>query len=168
MSNTPEQSLAYRPCVGITLINPAGLIWIGTRANVNGQAEGPGSWWQMPQGGIDAGENPQTAAVRELYEETGVRSVEILGQTSEWLAYDLPTNLVPKSWGGRFRGQTQMWIAMRFTGDDSEVNITPPAGHQVEFVSWRWAPAAEVLELIVPFKRDVYARVLAEFSRFTA
>jgi putative (di)nucleoside polyphosphate hydrolase len=156
----------YRPCVGITVINPKGLVWVGRRADSPGEEEGRGTWWQMPQGGIDAGEDPAAAAKRELFEETGMRSVRILGETKGWLRYDLPPELVGKAWGGRYRGQEQKWFAVRFVGDESEINITPPAGHQAEFSEWRWVPISEVTGLIVPFKRDVYLKVVEEFTRF--
>jgi putative (di)nucleoside polyphosphate hydrolase len=156
----------YRPCVGIMVVNRDGKIWIGRRADVPQDAEGPGSWWQMPQGGIDEAEDPAAAALRELREETGIVSVEPLAATTEWLTYDLPPSLVGKAWGGRYRGQQQKWFALRFCGDDSEVRIDPPAGHQREFDAWRWADVGELIPLIVPFKRDVYVKVLAELAPF--
>jgi putative (di)nucleoside polyphosphate hydrolase len=164
MSSTPAPG--YRPCVGITVINAEGLVWVGRRADSAGEEEGRGAWWQMPQGGIDAGEDPTKAALRELFEETGIRSVRILGETEGWLRYDLPPELVGKAWGGRYRGQEQKWFAARFLGNESEINITPPAGHAAEFTQWRWVPVSEVADLIVPFKRDVYLKVVAEFTRF--
>jgi putative (di)nucleoside polyphosphate hydrolase len=159
--------LGYRPCVGLMLINRAGLVWIGCRLDAKGDAEGRGNWWQMPQGGIDDGEAPAEAALRELYEETGVRSAEIIAEHPQWLHYDLPAHLIGKAWGGRFRGQKQKWFALRFTGQDGEVQITPqdPA-HQVEFADWKWARPDELLDLIVPFKREVYAQVLDELGHF--
>lgn len=154
----------YRPCVGITVINREGLVWIGRRADSPGEEEGRGAWWQMPQGGIDAGEDPSKAALRELFEETGMRTVRILGETAGWLRYDLPTELVGKAWGGRYRGQEQKWFAVRFLGEESEIDIVPAAGHQVEFTEWRWVPIAALTGLIVPFKRDVYLQVVEAFT----
>lgn len=156
-------TLPYRPCVGVMLLNAHGLVWIGRRADAPNEAEGPGSWWQMPQGGIDAGEDPAAAALRELKEETGVSSARIIGESRGWHQYDLPPSLIGKAWGGRYRGQTQKWFAVRFTGADSEIDIAPP-GHPIEFDQWRWAPIDEVGALIVPFKRAVYAAVLAELA----
>jgi putative (di)nucleoside polyphosphate hydrolase len=157
-------SLGYRPCVGIMLLNPAGLIWIGCRADFKNEAEGRGAWWQMPQGGIDDGEDPAKAAHRELFEETAIRSARIIREHHGWLNYDLPPDLIGKAWGGRYRGQKQKWFAMRFEGNDSEVSIAPHHGPKAEFVDWRWAPLPEVMDLIVPFKRDVYRTVLADFA----
>ncbi|MFA5898585.1 MAG: RNA pyrophosphohydrolase [Hyphomicrobium sp.] len=154
----------YRPCVGITVINRSGLVWVGRRADSPSEEEGRGAWWQMPQGGIDPGEAPTDAALRELFEETGMRSVRILGDTPGWLRYDLPNHLIGKAWGGRYRGQEQKWFAVRFLGEESEINITPDDGHQVEFTEWRWVPLADVPALIVPFKRDVYVKVAEAFS----
>lgn len=156
--------LGYRPCVGIMLINAQGLVWIGCRADTKNEAEGRGAWWQMPQGGIDANEDPRKAALRELYEETGIRSAEVIAEHPDWIKYDLPRDLVGKAWGGRYRGQTQKWFAMRFLGHDSEVNITPADGHNIEFVDWRWAPLRDVMDVIVPFKRRVYEVVLKDFA----
>ena len=163
-SPVDPSTLGYRPCVGIMLINRAGLVWIGCRADAVNEEEGRGAWWQMPQGGIDENEDPAKAAVRELYEETNIRSVEIIGEHPAWLHYDLPRDLVGKAWGGRYRGQKQKWFAMRFTGDDGEISIVPPAGHNVEFVDWRWAPVSELLDLIVPFNRPVYEIVVPAFA----
>lgn len=153
----------YRPCVGILVFNRAGLVWIGRRAGAPSDAEGPGHWWQMPQGGIDPGEAPEQAALRELAEETGIRSVRIAGETPGWLFYDLPPELQGKAWGGRYRGQKQKWFAVRFFGPESEITLTPAAGHQVEFEAWRWVPIGEVAALVAPFKRDVYEAVVREF-----
>lgn len=157
----------YRPCVGIMVLNRDGMVWIGRRAaSKKNNPNGSGLWWQMPQGGIDKGEDPADAAFRELHEETGIArgSVRIIAETRRWHHYDLPTELIGRKWGGRFRGQAQKWYAMRFSGRDDDVNITPPAPHEVEFDAWRWAKAEELLDLIVPFKRQVYEAVLEEFS----
>lgn len=164
MSAIDPSKLGYRPCVGIVVINAEGLVWIGRRADAPGEAEGPGAWWQMPQGGIDKGEDPAAAALRELTEETGITSVRIIGETEDWLRYDLPAHLVGKAWKGKYRGQEQKWFAMRFEGRESEINITPPDPDAVEFSTWRWAPLPEVEELIVPFKREVYRQVVEAFS----
>ena len=131
-----KSKLPYRPCVGIMLVNRAGLVWVGRRADAPGEAEGPGTWWQLPQGGIDEGEDPAKAALRELAEETSVTSARIIGQTADWHRYDLPPELVGRSWGGRYRGQKQRWFVVRFTGDDREIDISPP-GHPIEFDRWR-------------------------------
>jgi putative (di)nucleoside polyphosphate hydrolase len=156
--------LPYRPCVGIMVINRAGLVWVGQRADMPGEAEGPGQWWQMPQGGIDKGEDPPVAALREVYEETSMRTLEIIGRTRDWLTYDLPPELIGVAWGGRYRGQRQMWFAMRFTGPDSEIDIGPRPGHDVEFQAWRWSPLAALVGSIVPFKREVYRAVVDELG----
>ncbi len=158
-----SEQLAYRPCVGIMVLNRAGQVWIGRRHDAPGEPEGPGAWWQMPQGGIDESEDPGKAALRELYEETGIRSVRIIAESADWYSYDLPAALRPKAWGGRYRGQKQKWFVMRFTGSDEEVALARP-GHKAEFDAWRWAGAVELIGLIVPFKRAVYEQVLAEFA----
>lgn len=158
--------LPYRPCVGIMVINPRGLVWVGQRADMPGDAEGSGAWWQMPQGGIDPGEAPREAALREVWEETSIRSLEILGESRDWLTYDLPPELIGVAWGGKFRGQRQKWFAMRFTGDETEIDIGPRKGHDVEFQAWRWSPAEALVGAIVPFKRAVYTEVVAELGRF--
>lgn len=162
--------LGYRPCVGIMAVNRLGQIWIGRRILGRRSKEGAGfeQWWQMPQGGIDAGEEPEAAAVRELAEETGMHSVAVLGRTRDWHHYDLPNTLVPKTWGGRFRGQRQLWFALRFEGDENEIDIGAKSGHAAEFDAWRWAGRGELLDLIVPFKRAVYTDVLAELGRYVA
>lgn len=156
--------LGYRPCVGVMVINAEGLVWVGRRADAPEEAEGRGTWWQMPQGGIDKGEEPSAAALRELYEETSIRSVTIMGETPDWLRYDLPAELIGKAWGGKYRGQEQKWFAVRFTGPDSEINIVPPDGHQIEFDAWRWVPLSDLCDLIVPFKRQVYREVAEAFA----
>ena len=121
--------------------------------------------WQMPQGGVDPGEDTWAAAKRELYEETSVRSVEKLGEVADWLIYDIPRTVAGRAWKGRYRGQRQKWYAVRFTGQDAEINVASPGGgHKAEFVSWRWEPMKNLPNLIVPFKRPVYERVVKEFS----
>lgn len=156
--------MTYRPCVGIMVLNRDGLIWIGRRSDAKNKIE-HGAWWQMPQGGIDDGENPERAAKRELFEETSISSVDIIGQCTSWLNYDLPVELIGTKWGGKYRGQTQKWFAMRFNGQDSEINISPP-DHEIEFDAWKWARKYELMELIVPFKREVYRAVLDELGTF--
>ena len=150
------------------LINAQGLVFVGRRANkALREHVAEGHEWQMPQGGIDAGEDPQAAALRELAEETNVTSVELLGEARDWFAYDLPDDIAKEAWKGRYVGQTQKWFALRFTGDDSEINILSPAGgHKAEFDAWKWVPMAELPGMIIPFKRPVYERVVQEFSRF--
>lgn len=157
---------AYRRCVGVMLLNKAGLVWVGRRFDKQND-EGKGHWWQMPQGGIDEGEEPRDAVMRELYEETGIRSAEVIAEAPHWFNYDLPKHLIGKSWKGRYRGQTQKWFALRFTGTEDEINLTPP-GHAQEFDKWRWASMDEIPDLIVPFKREVYEQVIAAFRHLGA
>jgi len=120
----------------------------------------------MPQGGIDENEDPRAAALRELHEETGIQSVEVVAEHPDWVTYDLPKHLVPQAWGGRWRGQRQKWFLMRFAGADSEVNVTPPPGHTIEFAEWRWAPLDTIAGLVVPFKRNVYRTITAAFAPY--
>jgi len=158
------EDLPYRPCVGVVLFNRAGLVFVGRRTG------GPEHVdlthvWQMPQGGIDPGEEPWPAALRELREETNVRSVECAGEIAEWLNYDIPRDIAGLAWKGQYRGQTQKWFAMRFLGTDSEIDVANPDGTQeAEFAAWRWEPLQNVPELVVPFKRAVYERVAREFA----
>lgn len=161
---TDTTGLPYRPCVGVMLLNPANQVFVGRRADREGAAEGDGTWWQMPQGGVDPWEDPEAAARRELEEETGVRSACFIGRTRDWHVYDLPPELVGVAWEGRYRGQKQMWFAARFEGEESEIDLGPRAGHAREFDAWRWVPAADLPALVVPFKRQVYSRVLDEFA----
>ena len=158
-----QQELPYRPCVGIMLINSAGLVWVGRRRPKWAEA-GSGHIWQMPQGGIMAGEREREAALRELEEETGVTSVELLAEAPGWLTYDLPQELVGIALKGRYRGQRQKWFAMRFTGRDSEIDIRPRRGHKAEFEGWRWAAATELPDQVVPFKRQIYRDVVRAFA----
>jgi putative (di)nucleoside polyphosphate hydrolase len=143
------------------LLNSERKVWVGAR--IDNRAD----FWQMPQGGIDEGEDPRQACLRELFEETGVRSAHILAEAPQWFNYDLPEHLIGKSWGGRYRGQTQKWFAVRFTGAESEIDLKPP-GHKQEFDVWRWADMDDVVHDVVPFKRDVYRRVVDSFRHLGA
>jgi putative (di)nucleoside polyphosphate hydrolase len=160
------EDLPYRPCVGIMVLNREGLVWVGRRLPVgNSEYDGSPQLWQMPQGGIDPDEEPYPAALRELYEETGIKSVSPLAETPGWIHYDLPVALIGIGLKGKYRGQRQKWFAMRFEGDDSEIAINPPpGGHEPEFDEWTWKPMAELPDLIVPFKRAVYDEVVATFA----
>jgi len=151
--------LPYRPGVGVLLLNRDDRVFVAQRIDMRGEA------WQMPQGGIDKGEQPREAAFRELEEEIGTAKAEILAESCDWLNYDLPIDLVPKLWKGRYRGQRQKWFAMRFLGRDVDIDI---AGPHAEFSRWRWAAMAEVPELIVEFKADLYRQIVAEFAPLIA
>lgn len=163
----PYETLPYRPCVGVTLINTQGLVFIGRRSGGPEHIDET-HVWQMPQGGIDDDENPWKAAQRELYEETNVRSIELLGEVPGWLTYDIPRTIAGRAWKGRYRGQTQKWFAARFTGKDSEIDVRRPGGgrHKPEFIDWRWEPLANIPNLIIPFKRPVYDAVAEAFAEF--
>lgn len=139
------------------ILNTAGHAFVGQRIDSDVQA------WQMPQGGVDEGETPRDAALRELTEETGISSnaVTVLGETDDWIPYDLPHDLVPKLWRGRYRGQEQKWFLLRFTGTDDQIDITL---HDQEFSEWKWLPTDQLLSNIVPFKRPVYEKVVAAFK----
>ena len=167
--NNDWSHLPYRPCVGIMVLNSEGKVWIGQRISEgNTEYSGSPKRWQMPQGGIDKGEDPMPASLRELHEETGIESVTLLDQTEEWLTYDLPEHLLGTGLKGKYRGQKQMWFAYRFDGDESEIAINPPpSGHDAEFDDWRWEDMANLPELIVEFKRDIYTQVVKRFSHLS-
>lgn len=160
------EDLPYRPCIGVVLFNRDGRALIGRRRDGPEQVDRT-HFWQLPQGGIDPGEAPWDAALRELREETNIRSVERIGEIAEWLTYDIPRELVGEAWNGKYRGQKQKWFAMRFLGDDGEIDVAHPDGAaEAEFSDWRWEPLPNVPALIVPFKRAVYERVAADFARY--
>ena len=163
----PFEDLPYRPCAGLAVFNRQGRVFIGRRIDGPEHVDDTHAW-QMPQGGIDPGEEPYQAALRELYEETNIRSVEKLGEIADWLIYDIPREIVGQAWGGKYRGQKLKWFALRFTGDDSEIDIAHPGGgaHEPEFADWRWERLEKTPELVVPVKRPVYERVVKECARF--
>ena len=156
-----EDTPLYRPNVGLMILNAEGHVFTGQRLDrpAKGQA------WQMPQGGIDDGEEPQTAAYRELQEETGIKveMVQLVAESKGWISYDFPADLSQKLWKGRYQGQTQRWFLMRFTGEDAQINIQT---EEPEFSDWKWMPTADLIDNIVPFKRHIYRQVLAEFESY--
>ena len=158
-AHDPNARLPYRAGVGVMLFDRDGRVFVAQRIDT------PGDAWQMPQGGIDAGESPRQAVLRELREETGTAKAEIIAEARGWIRYDFPAELVPKLWGGRFRGQEQKWFALRFLGTDADIDI---ATEEPEFRAWRWADLAELPNLIVPFKRRLYQDLVAEFGHLAA
>ncbi len=147
--------LPYRPGVGMMVLSPEGLVFVARRIDMPSEA------WQMPQGGIDEGETPEQAALREFREEVGTDKVEIIAESERWLSYDLPEELLPRLWGGRFRGQNQKWFVIRFTGTDDDIDI---ATENPEFLDWKWVELETIPDLIVPFKRRLYQDLVAEFG----
>jgi len=157
LPTAPYEQRPYRPCVGIFLLNNDGLVFAGRRIDSRAEA------WQMPQGGIDAGESPLQACMREMREEIGTNKAELVSQHDDWLYYDIPLPLADRLWQGRYKGQKQKWMALRFTGDDSDINI---ATEEPEFCEWKWLSPHDLVDLAVPFKRDVYQNVLAAFAPY--
>lgn len=156
-------TLPYRDNVGAVLFNAAGLVLVARRADLP-NAEGAPGGWQLPQGGMDAGEDPTIAVFRELEEEVGTARAEILAEHPEWLTYDLPPELIGKALGGKYRGQRQKWFALRFTGVDADIRLD--LDPHPEFDAWRWARLGELPDLAVAFKRDIYDRLARDFARF--
>ncbi len=159
MAAKRAQDLPYRPCVGIILLNRRGEVFVGQRIDATMEA------WQMPQGGIDPGEDPRDTAFRELEEEIGTAKGEIIAETQDWLTYDLPPELVGKVWKGRFRGQKQKWFVMRFLGTDDDINLET---RHPEFNDWKWMRFEDLPEVIVPFKRGIYEDLVRRFGRLIA
>ena len=157
--------LPYRRNVGAVLFNQCGLVFVARRADMP-NAEGPAGGWQLPQGGIDEGEDPATAILRELEEEIGTRNARVIGEHPEWLTYDLPPNLLGIAWRGQYRGQRQRWFAMRFLGDDNDIRLD--LDPHPEFDAWRWVNLVELPALAVPFKRLIYEKLVASFAKFAA
>jgi putative (di)nucleoside polyphosphate hydrolase len=157
--------LPYRDCVGAVLFNPAGLVLVARRADLP-NAEGAAGGWQLPQGGMDPGEDPRVAVFRELAEEVGTSHAEVLAEHPEWLSYDLPPELLGKAFGGRYRGQRQRWFALRFLGQDADIRLD--LDPHPEFDAWRWTRLAELPDLAVGFKRGIYAVLARDFARFAA
>jgi len=154
--------MPYRACVAVMMFNARGEVWLGRRLpKWDGHPEEMP--WQCPQGGIEPGETPEAAAIRELVEEVGCSNVVLLAQSRDWHSYDLPPEALGTALGGKYRGQRQKWFAARFLGDESEFNLIPPPPHKQEFDAWRWAPLEEVPRLVIGFKRQVYLAVLDEF-----
>jgi putative (di)nucleoside polyphosphate hydrolase len=150
-----NKALPYRPAVGIMLLNAHGQVFVAQRIDTTPEA------WQMPQGGIDEGEEPATAALRELKEEIGTARARIIAEYDDWLSYDLPDELVGKVWNGRYRGQRQKWFVMRFLGHDDEIDLDT---RHPEFCAWKWADMADLPDLIVPFKRPIYQELVTRFT----
>ena len=162
MTKVSREDLPYRACVGVMLLNAEGKVWIGRRIP-KWSGDQSGMLWQMPQGGIDKGEEPEQAALRELEEETGVTRGSIIGRTEEWLYYDLPDDAIGFALKGKFRGQKQHWFAIRYEGADADFNITP-TDHEPEFDQWKWEDIEKLPDLVIPFKRDVYEQVVKLFA----
>jgi putative (di)nucleoside polyphosphate hydrolase len=160
------ETLPYRPCAGMVVLNRDGLVWAGRRiVEDNSEVSDTSLLWQLPQGGIDKGEDPLAAARRELYEETGMKSVSLLAEAPRWIDYDLPPHLVGIALKGKYRGQTQKWFAFRFEGDDGEIAIDPPPdGHEAEFDAWAWKNMRDLPGIVVPFKRAIYEELVAIFG----
>ena len=165
MTKPVRENMPYRACVGVMLLNPAGQVWIGRRIP-KWSGDQSAQLWQMPQGGIDEGESPEEAAIRELAEETGASKGTVIGRTDDWLYYDLPDDALGVALKGRYRGQKQHWFAIRFDGSDDEFNIAP-ADHKPEFDAWRWEEMDALPGLVVPFKRPVYEEVVRLFKPLT-
>ena len=165
-------SMPYRDCVGVAVFNSAGRVFIGRRKPEDDPEDSTefGSPWQMPQGGIDKGEEPVAAARRELFEETSIRSVELIAEAPEWIHYDLPDEALGIALKGKYRGQRQRWFAWRFTGDESEINVAQPGDGSVpaEFDRWRWERLEALPDLIVPFKKQAYLEVVGAFRDIPA
>jgi len=169
MTDVPQRdSLPYRDCVGIVVFNSRGEVFIGRRKPEDDPEDTSemGAPWQLPQGGIDEGEAPYDAAVRELYEETGIKSVTLLAEVPGWIYYDLPDELLGIALKGKYRGQRQRWFALAFTGDESEIDIDTPGGgeHKPEFDAWRWERLELMPEIVVSFKQGAYREVAAAFE----
>ncbi len=167
-----REQMPYRDCVGVAVFNAEGRVFVGRRKPEDdpehtSDAQSP---WQMPQGGIDKNEEPLDAAYRELFEETSIRSVELITEIDDWIYYDLPDAALGIALKGKYRGQRQRWFAFRFTGDESEIDVLNPGGgaHPAEFDKWRWEALEKLPDLIVPFKRDAYLQVVAGFAKVPA
>jgi putative (di)nucleoside polyphosphate hydrolase len=152
----PYAERPYRDCVGLALFNRDGLVFAGRRI------DDPAGYWQMPQGGIDKGEDAATAALRELREEVGTDKAALVGEIDHWLSYDVPAELADKVWGGRYRGQRQRWFALRFSGTDDDIDLNT---HHPEFAEWQWMKLADLPRSVIGFKRDIYAQVAVAFEK---